>query len=48
MKVLQSGEIETVACNECDKNECDSFNQHKSNEIQDLLKAHNSPVQDER
>lgn len=48
MKVLQTTKAEPVACNECENNESDTFNQHKSNEIQDLLNVHNSPIEDER
>lgn len=41
---------ESVACNdECgEKNASDTSNQLKLSDIQDLLKAHNGPVQDER
>lgn len=49
MKVLQSTKAEPVICNDaCDKNASESSNQHKLNEIQDLLKAHNGPPQNDR
>lgn len=44
MKVIQSTMADTVTCND----ECVDKNEHKLNEIQDLLKTHNNPVQDER
>lgn len=50
MKVLESTMAEPVVCNdECgDKNASEGSNQHKLNEIQDLLTAHNRPAQNER
>lgn len=50
MKVLQSIKAEPIACNDefVAKNTSDSSNQHKLNDIQDLLKAHNGSVQDDR
>lgn len=50
MKVLQTNQTETVACDdECgDKNAVIESNQHKLNDIQDLLKAHNTSEKNER
>ncbi|XP_055315684.1 dual specificity protein phosphatase 18 isoform X2 [Sitodiplosis mosellana] len=42
MKVLQSAKTESAVCNECEKNESNAFDQHKTNVIQDLLKTHNN------
>lgn len=48
MKAIQSTMAEPVAYNKCENDESDTFNQHKFNDIQDLLRTHNSSVQDER
>lgn len=54
MKVLQSNNDVVAAappmCNEAfdDKNPSNSSSQHKLNEIQDLLNAHNDSTQNDR
>lgn len=50
MKVIQMPNADFAALNDqcTDKNPPETSNQHKLNEIQDLLKAHNNPIQDER
>lgn len=50
MKVLQTPNAEFVPLNDqcSDKNVAEPSNQHKLNEIQELLKAHNNPIRDER
>lgn len=50
MKVLQSNKAAPVVCDDGfdDKNPSNSSNQHKLNEIQDLLKAHNDSAQNDR
>lgn len=50
MKVLQSNKAAPVTCDDGydDKNSSNNSSQHKLNEIQDLLNAHNDSTQNDR